>query len=1280
MLYTREIHQKIAAGDFARAKELIGTAIAEVGDLFLFHEWLGDVLRAEGDEDGAQKAYATALRLNAKAVWIEAKAAAAPVAAAAAPVDTAPADADPGPKPFVGTYLRYPDLTGKRQAEGGRRLKGQLKSSQPGLPLVTIVTAVYDNATTFQRCIDSVLAQSYPNVEYIVVDGGSPKATLDILTRNADRIDYFVSEPDGGIYNAMNKGIALARGDYVCLLNSDDMHDPDFVKRSVETALEAEEPVDIVYSDFYDGGTYLPAQPLNDGILLGNLNVNHCTFLVRKQCYDEVGPYSTDLKIISDMVWLRKAYTTGKRYKLLSEAFFRFSHGGASSGNSPERRKKIIWENGHCYRQDFPFLTQEEAETLYLLRFTNNHLPAVARMLEQHGHHARFREALARYVEHCFRDRGAFRLPYTESNGKFPQYVALADALGVDRKHIRIETAAGCLSEILGRISTLSAKPQRPGAKRVLHYATVFSAPSETFIYDLVQRLENDTIHENFVLFHQPQLRKERPYAKEIHLPWPSFRPEIAHEIYRYIVETLKIDLLIAHFAINEHRLHQRIAATQIKLPTIVMTHGIDVFNLKDEGEYRSYVLDDLARRDDVAFTAVSEYLRGELVGAGVADSKITVVPNTVNDRFFQHRKTGDFYDGKRDLRLLCIGRLIGWKGHRFLIRALARFRDTCTPAFRLTLVYGNGAEELDALRAEIAALKLEAQVTLEPFVDFSANPGYLSGFDIYIHPSTYTEDAARKSETFGVAALEAIAAGLPVIATDAGGLPEVLGYDGPYSRIVRHGDADAIAEALISMYGRAETFTDNRAYAEERLRTFSAARQIASLSRLMHKVTATSVNVALFSSSTLQGAGYAAYRVHRGLTQTPTVAPTMFTTVRAHQKEPGVSFVAHPSGDGNRWRTLQLPVKDGHTIFTMNHTSLRSEDLVRMVADHDLINLHWHARYLSAENVATLTHLDKPVVMTIRDMQPLTGGCHFFHGCDKWQTDCRNCPQIQTAYTDYPAALLQAKRAHYNLSNLTIVTISNHTRGIIQKSPLLRDCRLETIPNSIETEVFKPHDKMAVRKEFGLPLDRQIIGYVPSFSSEVKGYHEILEALRRLKGKVPGQDPFIMLVGGETPATQQIAFDKKALGYISDNHKLARAYSAADVVVVPSLEETFSNTTAEAVSCGVPVVGFKTGAIPDLAVDGKTGYTYEVGNVDGLTEGMLKVLTGPDMSQACRAHAVSMLSFMTQAQRYESLFHELIAQNTRRGTGPASPKVFNCFDEPGYYQVAIAAEQKANS
>ncbi|WP_156943943.1 glycosyltransferase [Roseivivax isoporae] len=1258
------IDASLDVGQLEEAEMLLDRALAQCDDFFLYYERKGDLLRRQDRLGEARANYLRALSLEPGAEWIRAKL-----------TDRSRT---------CGCHDRLPDSsTGHRKAEGGRRLRGELKSSRPGVPLVSVVTAVYDNPDSLERCLASVAAQTYSNVEHIVVDGGSPQSTLDILAAHDASLDYYVSEPDSGIYAAMNKGLSLARGDYICLLNSDDTQAPDFVRRSVEHALAQSVPPDIVYSDFFDGDTRLPAQPLNPGIMLGNLNVNHCTFLVTRNCYDEIGRYDETLSIVSDMQWIRRAFTADKRFSLLPEAHFHFSQGGASSGNSPERRTRIIAENGICYRRDFPFLDQQEAETLYLLRFGPSRLEEAAEIYRRHSNRVQFRAAFRAYLEHCFRDRAAFRLPQSEADGLFGIYITLADELKIDRKHIHIKTKKGDFSDLLHTISCAPSKPKEAGSKRILHYVTEFSAPSETFIYDLIERLDASTPHDNFVLYQKGQLREERPWSKEFGLDWPHFRPEVSREILRYIIENREIDIVVAHFAINAHRLQDR--ATQIgagslldDLPILVMTHGIDVFKLRENDKaYRDFVRHKLGDREDVAFTSVSEYLRGELISGGVPREKVTIVPNVVNEIFYRHRKNGNYYDRSRRLQLLSIGRLIKWKGHHHLIEALVHFRRSCTDQFDLTIVYGGGDDELLALTELTARLGLTDNVHFERFVDFRSDPGFFARFDLYVHPSTYTEDASRKSETFGVAVLEAISAGLPVISSNAGGLPEVIGTTGPHAHIVPHGDTAALAHALVHTWQSGVAFSDNRAYAQERLAAFSPAEQTEVLDRVIRNLTRKRINAALLTSATIGGAGYAAYRVHRGLSETACVKPRIYTTNRTHQDRPGVRFVAHPSGDGNRWRDLQLRARPGYTIFTINQTSLRSRELLRMVKDADVINLHYYARFLSVENIATLTNLGKPVVMTIRDMNPITGGCHFFHGCNRWQNDCSNCPQIPSAYTNYPAAVLRAKRQYYNFSNLTLVALSDHTRQIVKRAPYFNRCRIETIPNSIETDIFRPYDKSIVRRELGLPLDRKIIGYVPSYSSEVKGYREVTKAFQKLRGAFVGDEPFVMLVGGDTPATREICLDRMSLGYLSDNNALARAYSAADVVVVPSLEETFSNTTAEAISCGVPVVGFKTGAIPDLVRSGETGCAVELGDVDGLAEGLLKVLTGPDLSSSCRKLAEEVLSFELQAHRYEALFRELTL--TSCGKSSSAPlRVFDCIEELGFGLASIAAEKAA--
>ncbi len=111
-------------------------------------------------------------------------------------------------------------MTGRQ--EGGSRLHGKQKKNAPGKPLISVITATFNAAGFLPDTIRSIRVQSYTNIEWIVIDGGSTDATVDLLKANDDLIDYWLSEPDNGIYSALNKGLAQAKGEWICFLGSDD--------------------------------------------------------------------------------------------------------------------------------------------------------------------------------------------------------------------------------------------------------------------------------------------------------------------------------------------------------------------------------------------------------------------------------------------------------------------------------------------------------------------------------------------------------------------------------------------------------------------------------------------------------------------------------------------------------------------------------------------------------------------------------------------------------------------------------------------------------------------------------------------------------------------------------------------------------------------------------------------------------------------------------------------------------------------------------------------------
>lgn len=133
--------------------------------------------------------------------------------------------------------------------EGGvKLLKSMEKKSSSNQPLVSIITVCLNSEKYLEDTIKSVINQTYQNIEYIIIDGGSKDKTLDIIKKYEDKIDYWISQPDKGLYDAMNKGIRLAKGELIGLLNSDDWYHPQAVENIIDGYLKAPD-TDVFYGD-----------------------------------------------------------------------------------------------------------------------------------------------------------------------------------------------------------------------------------------------------------------------------------------------------------------------------------------------------------------------------------------------------------------------------------------------------------------------------------------------------------------------------------------------------------------------------------------------------------------------------------------------------------------------------------------------------------------------------------------------------------------------------------------------------------------------------------------------------------------------------------------------------------------------------------------------------------------------------------------------------------------------------------------------------------------------
>lgn len=206
---------------------------------------------------------------------------------------------------------------------------------------VSIITVTYNSAKTLQRTLDSVQEQTYGNIEHILVDGDSTDGTLDIIKANEQHIARYVSEPDEGIYDAINKGIKMATGSIIGILNSDDVLSNEFVIEQIVRNLRRQKADiaygDLVYVDREDGDRivrYWRSNKFKRRQLYFGWMPPHPTMYVRRQVYEDCGLYSTALRISADYDFMLRVLRHDKYKKVyIPQVLVRMAMGGISNRN-----------------------------------------------------------------------------------------------------------------------------------------------------------------------------------------------------------------------------------------------------------------------------------------------------------------------------------------------------------------------------------------------------------------------------------------------------------------------------------------------------------------------------------------------------------------------------------------------------------------------------------------------------------------------------------------------------------------------------------------------------------------------------------------------------------------------------------------------------------------------------------------------------------------------------------------------------------------------------------
>lgn len=403
-------------------------------------------------------------------------------------------------------------------------------------------------------------------------------------------------------------------------------------------------------------------------------------------------------------------------------------------------------------------------------------------------------------------------------------------------------------------------------------------------------------------------------------------------------------------------------------------------------------------------------------------------------------------------------------------------------------------------------------------------------------------------------------------------------------------------------------------------------------------------------------GAARAAYRLHQGLQSINVNSQILVQTKISDDQTVVAPQTIVEKGIAKFGGILDtFPPKLYHQRQQSPFSTQWLPDLIaRQVARlaPDLINLHWITdNHLSIETIAKFK---QPVVWTLHDMWPFTGGCHYNQNCSNYINSCGACPQLGSKKNlDLSRWIWQRKWQAWKNTCLTVVTPSTWLAKCARSSSLFQNQSIEMIPNGLDTKRYKPVNRQLVRDLLNLPQDKQLIlfGAIKATSDRRKGFHFLKAALQSLCQSGWQEKIELVVIGASQPDKQtDFGFKTYYLGQLSDDISLAQVYAAADIFVAPSLQDNLPNTVVEAIASGTPSVAFKIGGMSEIIEHQQNGYLAQPFEIEDLAQGIAWVLENQErhhkLSDRAREKAEQEFTQELQARRYLSLYTDILSRS----------------------------------
>ncbi len=368
-----------------------------------------------------------------------------------------------------------------------------------------------------------------------------------------------------------------------------------------------------------------------------------------------------------------------------------------------------------------------------------------------------------------------------------------------------------------------------------------------------------------------------------------------------------------------------------------------------------------------------------------------------------------------------------------------------------------------------------------------------------------------------------------------------------------------------------------------------------------------------------LGGAARAAYRLHQGL-----LNRNCISTMYVQQKQSEDNTVIRPSSKYDNLRTaiisrldplplLYYPNRNKRNFATGFLNSLNLQEIAKEI---DVFNFHWVGS--SFQSISSVSHIKKPLIITLHDSWAFTGGCYIPYECDKFQTQCGECIQLNSSVkSDLSYKIWKKKFDSWKNSNIVLVGGGNWVANNAQNSSIFKNHRIEVIHPGLDLNVYKPHNKAFAREILGLTDSDKIIlfGAYNATEDTNKGFQFLKPALEKLAETSDTTNlKFIVFGASSSFGKSNIikGVETRYVGKLNDDISLSILYSAADVMVVPSKYETFGQTASESFACGTPVVAFDTSGLKDIVDHKINGFLAKPYDSMELAEGISWVLSDP--------------------------------------------------------------------